>query len=154
MAKSNGNGNGKRQCTSLSIKGIDKPQIAEELTWQHRARRAIQRRLTSGKLEEYADSVLERAKNGDHKACDQLDRWMGVGVPITINVAAGDEGTPAAPPALEDQIEDLLYETSEQLSTSVIAARLQVPDSEVRRAVNTHLGSRFVLEGGGVVTLA
>jgi hypothetical protein len=144
------NGNGKRN--SLSIRSIDQPQLAEELTWQHRARRALQAKLTSAKLGEYADSVLERATAGDRYACQQLDRWIGVGVPVTINVT-GEQNQPALGSPLEDRIEDLLYEGGEQLTTAEIAGRLAVPDADVRRAVNTHLPDRFVIGPGGVVSL-
>lgn len=96
--------------------------------------------LTDDKVRQYMEARLEAAMNGDRVACAQVDRMMGVGVPVTINVHPAIEPKPAP---LLDRIVDLLRDADcDSLSFAQIAARLRVSDEEVRAEVTRHLGKK------------
>ena len=145
---------GKRSYTSLKIAEIDQPQLAEEVTWQAKARKTMRRVFSDDKVREYMEARLAAAMQGDRTACAQVDRFLGIGVPVTINVHPAIESPPVA---LETRnVELLKQEDGDTLTFAQIAGRLEVTDDEVRREVTLQIGRkdrRLYLAGPNEVAL-
>lgn len=124
----------------LKITQIDNPQVAESLTWQAKARETFRKRLTSEVIGKYADAVIERALAGDRTACKQMDAWLGVGVPVTLESTSVEVDLEAT---LESQVEELVLAAGE-LPLGVLASRLQISQLEARSAVNRCLGNQRI----------
>jgi len=142
----------RRKNDTFTIASIDQPQIAEEMTWAAKARQSIQRKMTGQWLDEYWQSVMDRAKAGDRVACQQIDRMLGIGQPVKIEVHGHVQPAPADEP-LEAQIERELLHQDEPQTFAALAARLQVAEQEVAACVRSNL-DLFYMPGPREVTLA
>jgi cytochrome P450 len=143
---------GKRPYAGFSIAAIDQPQIAEELCWQAQARKTIQEVFTPARVRQYVEARLDAAINGDRTASQQVDRMLGIGVPITVNVTGTTgQGKPETP--LIDRMHDLLAQEERPLSVAQIAARCGSEQAEVLATVRKNLGRPFRLVSPNEVTL-